>query len=147
MFEYEIKLPFESRLTLGLYDRRTFESKLIGSTEIDLENRLLANCYATCGLQKNFDNNGWRDIKRPSEILMKLCHKFKIIPVEYNKDRLELKEQKTIEPFIFNLDDEKKKGTIKTSKMDDKYSDTYLKEYLAFKALNNWEKVTKVRLS
>jgi hypothetical protein len=46
---------------------------------IDLEDRFYSPCYATCGLPKRFELNGynrWREMVLPKQILEKMCKKY-----------------------------------------------------------------------
>jgi hypothetical protein len=144
MLEYELKFPFESRLTLTLHEKSILSST-IGSTVIDLEDRLLAPCYATCGIPKNFDKNDineWRDIKRPTEILKKLCKEYKIT-AKFDSDNLTVKTEDETKQYGGKSKvsgHEEEKFSRKNSKSDKYFED----ERRAFEALNDWKALTKV---
>ena len=54
-FQLKAKIPFEKDLKIRImdYDMWT-RHDLIGETVIDLENRYLSNCHATCGLPPTY---------------------------------------------------------------------------------------------
>ncbi|XP_026747253.1 otoferlin-like isoform X2 [Trichoplusia ni] len=84
MYEFRCTLPDDYLLTVSLYDYDVIPpDELIGSTTIDLEDRIyskhrakvgLATEYITCGPNK------WRDCKKPSVILEDLCAKNHLAP-------------------------------------------------------------------
>jgi Ca2+-dependent lipid-binding protein len=56
VFEFTCTLPFEHTLSLSVMDYdRGRRSDVIGSTEIDLENRFYTYHRATCGLPQSFE--------------------------------------------------------------------------------------------
>ncbi|XP_042320398.1 fer-1-like protein 6 [Sceloporus undulatus] len=76
-FEIQATFPKESLLSVVIYDYDMIGSDdLIGETKIDLENRFYSRHRATCGLQSQYEiegYNAWRDATKPTEILTKLC--------------------------------------------------------------------------
>lgn len=164
MLEFELQFPFESQISITVNDvNRIGIATEIGTTEIDLEARLFAKCYATCGLPKSFDmtkNREWRDSMRPSEIFTHMCKKFKLKP-SFKENSLHIKipklEQKNgMVQISFNdhqYDDknirnlykvEQEKAFKKNSKFNQEFLETFLKERLSFEALSDWEKLTEV---
>ncbi|XP_054671492.1 fer-1-like protein 6 isoform X5 [Grus americana] len=81
-FEIQATFPKDSLLTLQIYDHDFVGTDdLIGETKIDLENRFYSRHRATCGLQSQYEiegYNAWRDATKPSEILTKLCKDYRI---------------------------------------------------------------------
>ncbi|XP_047905670.2 fer-1-like protein 6 isoform X3 [Anser cygnoides] len=81
-FEIQATFPKDSLLTVLIYDHDFVGTDdLIGETKIDLENRFYSRHRATCGLQSQYEiegYNAWRDATKPSEILTKLCKDYKI---------------------------------------------------------------------
>ncbi len=75
-FQFEVKFPQESQLKISIKNWNLLNgTELIGETWIDLEDRFYADCYATCGLPKKFEINGynaWRDVLYPKQILTKV---------------------------------------------------------------------------
>ncbi|KAF1770314.1 hypothetical protein GCK72_002132 [Caenorhabditis remanei] len=74
-----VTIPLEKDLTITVMDkRRILSDQEIGSTTIDLENRLLTKWRATCGLSGQYTVHGehqWRDQMTPLEILKSLVKK------------------------------------------------------------------------
>uniref|UniRef100_A0A663N7Q7 Fer-1 like family member 6 n=1 Tax=Athene cunicularia TaxID=194338 RepID=A0A663N7Q7_ATHCN len=81
-FEIQATFPKDSLLTILIYDHDFVGTDdLIGETKIDLENRFYSRHRATCGLQSQYEiegYNAWRDAAKPSEILTKLCKDYRI---------------------------------------------------------------------
>ncbi|NXX55327.1 FR1L6 protein, partial [Scopus umbretta] len=81
-FEIQGTFPRDSLLTVLIYDHDFVGTDdLIGETKIDLENRFYSRHRATCGLQSQYEiegYNAWRDATKPSEILTKLCKEYGI---------------------------------------------------------------------
>ncbi|XP_061067067.1 fer-1-like protein 5 [Eubalaena glacialis] len=73
MFEMSCTIPLEKDLEIQLYDFDLFSpDDKIGTTVIDLENRLLSGFGARCGLSKSYCQSGpfrWRDQMPPSLLL------------------------------------------------------------------------------
>ncbi|XP_071410343.1 fer-1-like protein 6 [Pithys albifrons albifrons] len=81
-FEIQATFPKDSLLKVLIYDHDFVGTDdLIGETKIDLENRFYSRHRATCGLQSQYEiegYNAWRDATKPSEILTKLCKDYRI---------------------------------------------------------------------
>ncbi|XP_054441637.1 fer-1-like protein 5 [Pteronotus mesoamericanus] len=73
MFEVSCTIPLEKDLEIELYDFDLFSpDDKIGTTVIDLENRLLSGFGARCGLSQSYCQSGpfrWRDQVPPSLLL------------------------------------------------------------------------------
>ena len=88
-FEFDVRFPYESQLTVGLKDwnlLRTNNKNLIGKTTIDLEDRFYSKQYACCGLPKKYELSGynaWRDSLTPFQILMRLCRQWRLDRPEF----------------------------------------------------------------
>jgi len=76
-FEMKAKIPLVKDLKIRVMDYDFLSrNDLIGETTIDLENRYLSGCRASCGLPPEYYTSGpyqWRDAKSPLEILDKTC--------------------------------------------------------------------------
>ncbi|XP_053623950.1 fer-1-like protein 6 isoform X2 [Plodia interpunctella] len=84
MYELTCTLPEDYLLTLSLYEG---SEELIGTTTIDLEDRIYTKHKACVGLSPKYDLVGpskWRDQRKPSEILEELCACHHIPPPAYS---------------------------------------------------------------
>lgn len=163
LFEFDLQFLYESILTVGLKDYnllRTNNKNQIGRTKIDLEDRYYSKLYATCGIAKKYELNGynaWRDSNLPSEILSKLCKQWRVDKPVFHMD----KERSYVN--IGCID-----GTTKTYRLPKKKSSNQMehlnlevstsstmannknfyrdlkliKEQLSLAILNDWESVT-----
>ncbi|XP_030019882.1 otoferlin isoform X2 [Manduca sexta] len=88
MYEFRCTLPEDYLLTVSLYDHDTIApDELIGSTTIDLEDRIYSKHRARVGIPKEYNISGsgkWRDCMKPSAILEELCLKNHIPPPVYS---------------------------------------------------------------
>ncbi|CAB3410812.1 unnamed protein product [Caenorhabditis bovis] len=77
--DLNVTIPLEKDLTITVMDKRTIlRDEEIGTTKIDLENRLLTKWRATCGLSAQYTVQGelqWRDQMTPLEILKSYCNR------------------------------------------------------------------------
>lgn len=93
-FQLSGVIPRNTLLKISIYDRDTLSaSDLIGSTSIDLEDRVRTKYLAGCGLPKEFNSSGynaWRNALLPSELLSKVCIGLELSPPQYVPDRVEL---------------------------------------------------------
>ncbi|CAD5210284.1 unnamed protein product [Bursaphelenchus xylophilus] len=82
--EMEVTIPQEKDLTISVMDKRLFMSdNEIGSTTIDLENRLLTKFRATVGMPKEYNVVGplpWKDQLTPLQIMRRYCQKMNLPP-------------------------------------------------------------------
>ncbi|XP_019631945.1 PREDICTED: myoferlin-like [Branchiostoma belcheri] len=78
-FELSASIPLEKDLEIRVYDMDLISrDDLIGSTVIDLENRLLTKHRGTCGLPQTYTTDGpnvWRDVQEPKAILESLAER------------------------------------------------------------------------
>ncbi|GMT28153.1 hypothetical protein PFISCL1PPCAC_19450, partial [Pristionchus fissidentatus] len=79
MVEFRAVIPIEKDLTISVMDKRTLMAdEEIGSTRIDLENRVLSKFRGTVGIADEFVTKGdlgWRDQISPLKILSIYCKK------------------------------------------------------------------------
>uniref|UniRef100_A0A8D0GIT3 Dysferlin n=1 Tax=Sphenodon punctatus TaxID=8508 RepID=A0A8D0GIT3_SPHPU len=100
MFELTCTLPLEKDLKITLYDYDLLsKDEKIGETVIDLENRLLSQFGARCGLPQTYCISGpnqWRDQLRPSQLLHRFSvqHNYKA-PI-YRPDRVIFQDQEYV---------------------------------------------------
>ncbi|CAL2029477.1 unnamed protein product [Caenorhabditis brenneri] len=102
-----VTIPLEKDLKITVMDkRRILSDQEIGSTTIDLENRLLTKWRATCGLSGQYTVHGeqqWRDQMTPLEILKSYCYKMMLSTPRVESRKTEKGEEKgiTIEKITF----------------------------------------------
>ncbi|CAK1588464.1 unnamed protein product [Parnassius mnemosyne] len=79
MYEFSCSLPEDYLLSLSVYDLDDeLEDQLIGSTHVDLEDRIYSKHRGRVGLSVEYNIVGpskWRDCIKPSAILEDLCQK------------------------------------------------------------------------
>ncbi|XP_050684029.1 otoferlin-like [Leptidea sinapis] len=87
MYELRSNLPEDYLVTVSLYDHNSIShDELIGSTTIDIEDRIYSKHRALVGLANEYtliEPKRWRDIKKPSEILEDICSKNNIPSPKY----------------------------------------------------------------
>lgn len=82
------------------YDATTADD-LIGETKIDLENRFYSSHRATCGISKEYNEEGyntWRDCEKPKQILEKLCKRNNLPLPEYHDHYVKIGRKRF--PFV-----------------------------------------------
>ncbi|XP_078005284.1 fer-1-like protein 5 [Phascolarctos cinereus] len=88
MFELSCTIPLEKDLEITLFDYDLIlPDDKIGSTVIDLENRLLSSFGARCGLPKSYCLSGpfqWRDQLTPSHLLKRYAHRKGLPPPDFS---------------------------------------------------------------
>lgn len=119
-------VPRETLLKVSVYDRDTLSpSDLIGSTAIDIEDRIRTKYRANCGLPKEYNESGynaWRHSQLPSEVLKNLCNELELFQPKYFGDHVEL-------------------ASINFKDTSDITKDPDTKERMALSVLNNFSKV------
>uniref|UniRef100_A0A5F8H5D9 C2 domain-containing protein n=1 Tax=Monodelphis domestica TaxID=13616 RepID=A0A5F8H5D9_MONDO len=90
MFELKCTIPLEKDLKITLFDFDLISpDDKIGSTVIDLENRLLSSFGARCGLPKSYCVSGpfqWRDQLTPSHLLERYAHRKGLPPPDFSTE-------------------------------------------------------------
>ncbi|XP_073446400.1 fer-1-like protein 6 [Dendrobates tinctorius] len=128
-FEIQATFPKESLLTIVIYDYDLIGTDdLIGETKIDLENRFYSRYRATCGLQSQYEIEGyntWRDSTKPTEILTKLCKDNKLAAPIFQPGQIQIGSKVFSGQTMFDEDDEK--------------VESY--EHLALKVLHSWKEI------
>ncbi|XP_075438327.1 fer-1-like protein 6 isoform X2 [Ascaphus truei] len=131
-FEIQANFPKESLLSVVIYDYDLIGTDdLIGETKIDLENRFYSRHRATCGLQSQYEiegYNAWRDATKPTEILTKLCKDNKLNGPYLRSGQIQIGSKIFTGQTVFDQDDEK--------------VESY--EHLALKVLHSWSDIPGV---
>ncbi|XP_069849711.1 fer-1-like protein 5 [Dipodomys merriami] len=122
MFELTCNIPLEKDLQIQLYDFDLFSpDDKIGTTVIDLENRLLSGFGARCGLSKSYCHSGpfrWRDQMLPSYLLERYAKRKGLPPpmfdpkddsVFYNGKIFNLKNFEPKPPDVYGLGPKKER--------------------------------------
>ncbi|XP_054547963.1 fer-1-like protein 6 isoform X2 [Talpa occidentalis] len=133
-FEIQATFPKESLLSVLIYDHDLIGTDdLIGETRIDLENRFYSKHRATCGLQSQYEiegYNAWRDTSKPTEILTKLCKDNRLDGPYFYPGKIQIGNQ------VFSG------KTVFTEEDTDEVVESY--DHLALKVLHSWEDITEV---
>ncbi|XP_037659321.1 fer-1-like protein 6 isoform X1 [Choloepus didactylus] len=133
-FEIQATFPKESLLSVLIYDHDMIGTDdLIGETKIDLENRFYSKHRAVCGLQSQYEiegYNAWRDTSKPTEILTKLCKDNKLDGPYFRPGKIQIGNK------VFSG------KTVFTEEDTDETVESY--EHLALKVLHSWEDVPEV---
>ncbi|KAI5932249.1 Fer-1-like protein 6 [Manis javanica] len=133
-FEIQATFPKESLLSILIYDHDMIGTDdLIGETKIDLENRFYSKHRAFCGLQSQYEiegYNAWRDTSKPTEILIKLCRDNKLDGPYFFPGKIQIGNQVFSGNTVFAKQD--------TDEMVESY------EHLALKVLHSWEDIPEV---
>ncbi|XP_058420883.1 fer-1-like protein 6 [Diceros bicornis minor] len=133
-FEIQATFPKESLLSVLIYDHDMIGTDdLIGETRIDLENRFYSKHRAICGLQSQYEiegYNAWRDTSKPTEILTKLCKDNKLDGPYFLPGKIQIGNQ------VFSG------KTVFTDEDTDERVESY--EHLALKVLRSWEDIPEV---
>ncbi|XP_023574556.1 fer-1-like protein 6 isoform X3 [Octodon degus] len=130
-FEIQATFPKESLLTVLIYDHDMIGTDdLIGETKIDLENRFYSKHRAICGLQSQYEvegYNAWRDTSKPTEILTKLCKDNRLDGPYFSPGQVQIGSK------VFSG------KTVFTEEDTDETVESY--EHLALKVLHSWEDI------
>uniref|UniRef100_A0A8C2PEZ1 C2 domain-containing protein n=1 Tax=Capra hircus TaxID=9925 RepID=A0A8C2PEZ1_CAPHI len=133
-FEIQATFPRESLLSVLIYDHDLIGTDdLIGETRIDLENRFYSKHRAICGLQSQYEiegYNAWRDTSKPTEILAKLCKDSKLDGPYFRPGKIQIGNQVFSGKTTFIEED------------TDETVESY--EHLALRVLHSWEDIPEV---
>ncbi|XP_002710810.3 fer-1-like protein 6 isoform X2 [Oryctolagus cuniculus] len=133
-FEIQATFPKDSLLSILIYDHDMIGTDdLIGETKIDLENRFYSKHRAICGLQSQYEiegYNAWRDTSKPTEILTKLCKDNKLDGPYFYPGKIKIGGQ------VFSG------KTVFTEEDTDETVESY--EHLALKVLHSWQEIPEV---
>uniref|UniRef100_A0A0K8RV32 Fer-1-like protein 6-like n=1 Tax=Crotalus horridus TaxID=35024 RepID=A0A0K8RV32_CROHD len=134
-FEIQATFPKESLLSVLIYDHDMIGSDdLIGETKIDLENRFYSRHRATCGLQSQYEiegYNAWRDALKPTEILSKLCKDNKLNGPIMQPGKIQIGNKIITGQTVFQEDENEGESV-----------ESY--EHLALKVLRSWNEIPEV---
>ncbi|KAJ6663116.1 hypothetical protein lerEdw1_010709 [Lerista edwardsae] len=130
-FEIQATFPKESLLSVLIYDHDLVGSDdLIGETKIDLENRFYSRHRATCGLQSQYEiegYNAWRDATKPTEILTKLCRDNRLSGPYMQPGKIQVGDKVFTGQTVFQADE------------NEEPVESY--EHLALKVLRSWNEI------
>uniref|UniRef100_A0ABM5GCL9 Fer-1-like protein 6 n=1 Tax=Pogona vitticeps TaxID=103695 RepID=A0ABM5GCL9_9SAUR len=133
-FEIQATFPKESLLSVLIYDHDLIGSDdLIGETKIDLENRFYSRHRATCGLQSQYEiegYNAWRDATKPTEILTKLCRDNRLSGPYMQPGKIQIGDKIFTGKTVFQEDE------------NEEPVESY--EHLALKVLRSWNDIPDV---
>ncbi|KAL8181722.1 UNVERIFIED_CONTAM: hypothetical protein K2H54_023421, partial [Gekko kuhli] len=133
-FELQATFPKESLLSVLIYDYDMIGSDdLIGETKIDLENRFYSRHRATCGLQSQYEiegYNAWRDATKPTEILTKLCKDNRLNGPYMQPGKIQIGDKVFTGQTVFQEDE------------NEEPVESY--EHLALKVLRSWNETPGV---
>lgn len=95
MFElYQGLFNRDHILRISLYDRDDISfDDLIGTTQIDIEDRWHTKHHASCGISEEYSElgyNAWRDKYRPSQILANICKLLGLEPPVYCHNKVQV---------------------------------------------------------
>lgn len=125
-------IPQSTLLKVSVYDRDTLSyNDLIGTTVIDLEDRVRSKHLANCGLSNEYSSRGynaWRNSRLPSEILSDACNELELSLPQYFPDHVHLAG--------FTFSDASQITT-----------DENMKERLALTVLNSFDKIPAIGYS
>lgn len=128
-FQLSAVIPRNTLLKVSIYDNDSLSGDdLIGTTVIDLEDRVRSKYLATCGLPKEFNSSGynaWRNSLLPSEILTNVCNELELSLPHYLPDHVHLAG------LEFN-------DTSRITK------DENIKERLALSVLNSFDRIPTI---
>lgn len=86
-FQFSTVIPRNTLLKVSVFDRDTLTGNdFIGSTSIDIEDRVRTKYLACCGLPIEFNSTGynaWRNSMLPSELLDNVCSELELLPPQY----------------------------------------------------------------
>lgn len=124
-FQFDTIIPKDHNLHISLFDKGFVNDELIGSTIIDLEDRLRSKHLAFLGIPKIYNKSGyniWRHPAMPTEILEEICRREGIKSPEFKEDEVVFEGK----VFTVNLDGLDTENTA---------------EYLALYVLNRLDEV------
>lgn len=128
-FQLSAVIPRDTLLKVSLYDNDVAsKDDLIGSTLIDLEDRMQTKYLATCGLPKEYNSEGyniWRNPLLPSQILNNVCNELELSLPKYFADKVVL-------------------AGIEFRDQSSVTRDLNMKERLALSVLNNFNQIPSI---
>ncbi|XP_063697806.1 fer-1-like protein 6 [Culicoides brevitarsis] len=125
-FEFNATIPEDYMIKISIYTKQKINRyNLIGSTEVDIENRWYTKHHAKFGIPKNYDNT-WRYKYKPSQILANICKDLGFEPPFYFDNKVKIANT------IFS------NSSLESSKNS--------KEHIALKALHQSQKIFGFKL-
>lgn len=111
-FQVSGVIPRHTILKVSVHDQDTMTGNdLIGSTFIDIEDRVRTKYLANCGLPEEFNSigyNAWRNSSLPSEILVNVCNDIEISSPLYFPDHVQVAGVKFNDSSKITKDENKK---------------------------------------
>lgn len=108
-FQFDTIIPRDHNLHISVYDKGRVNDDLIGSTIIDLEDRLRSKHLPCVGIPKIYNKSGyniWRHPVLPTEILEDICRREGVKSPEYQENEVVVQGK----VFTMSVEDQENKS-------------------------------------